>query len=493
MIQKYTFILLIAASLGLQAMAQNEADFYTEPSTYGVVKNLVDDYHADGSDDEDDSAALRSAIADVTATTNGGKIIIPAGTYYFTDVQMNSNVHIEINKDAIIKPAPVSDTKNHRIFDFTNSSKVIKNVSIQGVDGSFTVDLRNLSNKNFAVVRFNNAENFLLSNFIVQDDITKFSCVTFGYGKIGDTYYSPTNGVIKNLTAYNQHYGYGVIQSQASVNVLFKNLWGDGGVTLRLETGYDKMNELQVGGNFDTYGRDIYCENGNAAYMMSPHAIQNGHVDIDGVTAVNCGFAVRIGDGYVKKDQEEIPGIQPGTYASTSVVKNVTATYGATAQVKSKHFKYMPCVLRSLIAEDYNPDGESYSAPAISAVINTAEHAAEGTYHVETTNVSNIGFAEQPHAIVYYEVDCDENSIANNQYSKSIKVFPNPFKQSFTVDVEHDFDFNEIQILNMHGKIVHSESFVGSTQNLQVDLAKGMYCVKLIGKNKVGVKTIIKN
>ncbi|AZQ61181.1 hypothetical protein EI427_02780 [Flammeovirga pectinis] len=373
--------------------AQKEADFYIDKSKEVSKKvDLVEDYGTNNTDTNDDTPKLQKAINDMTSLKKGGEIFIPKGTYYFKNIELKSNVHLVIDEHATIIPTPTNDTKNYKVFLFGGKKGTIKNVSIRSTKNFFTVDLQNVINKSVAVITLSNVENFLISGIKVLDDNTRFSAITLGYAEYKNQYFKPTNGVIKNCTITKAHYGYGLIQSQASEHVYYKNLSGEGGVTLRLETGYKKMNKLKVGGNFDVYAKNLSSKNANATLMISPHTITNGYFEVDGVTAINSGFAVRIGKGYTTKDQKKA-GLTPGTYDSTSKISNVTATYGKTAQVKSKHFKYMPCKERTLIASSFNPDGESYTAPSISPIVNAAKGSGAGYFNVEITNVSGTGFS----------------------------------------------------------------------------------------------------
>lgn len=501
MLFKTIFLSMFALIIFLLPLsAQNEADFYTEKNHLVSTTKSIIDFGAIANDNIDDSDALQDAIDDASSQTNGGIVNIPSGTFYLKQIYLKSNVHIVIDKDAIIKITPWEDPdnlKNYALFYLNVKNALVENVSIRCAqeDERYTIDFRALVNPNVRAFQLNNTQNFYVADFNVIDDITKFSCVTFGtedYSPSPDGWNAPTNGIIKNGDVRGAHYGYGLVQAQAANNVLFKNLSGQGGVTLRFETGYDKMNELQIGGLFDCYGRDIYCEDGNAAYMMSPHAIQNGHVDIQGVKSVNCGFAVRIGNGYVKNDQQDLPGVSPGTFAATSIVKDVEATYGGSAQVKSKHFKYMPCELRHLISDDYNPDGESYSAPSIVALYNGAEGVGEGYFNVNVSDVSATGFAEQPKAIIYEEdavEDCSVTSVPNNDEYRLVSVGPNPFTDDLQLIFNPNHTCNYIELIDLSGKTVYSQNInAGSVECSlslsHIELPKGVYI--LILHNETG-------
>ena len=110
------------------------------------------------------------------------------------------------------------------------------------------------------------------------------------------------------------------------------------------------MNDLQVGGVDKVYGRNISCINGNAAVMISPHAMMNGSVDVDTITAVNTGIAVRIGNGFVSSKYTK-PDLVPGIFESVNI-RNVVATFDTTAQLKEKHYKYIPVYREKYSGDD---------------------------------------------------------------------------------------------------------------------------------------------
>jgi len=501
-----TTVLLLSVSISING--QNETDFYTEKNHLVSTTKSILDFGAIANDVSDDSQALQNAIDDASSQPNGGKVTIPAGTFYLKKIYLKSNVHIEIDKNAIIKIAPwedLSQLKNYSLFFLTVKNALIENVSIRcsQVGEKYTIDFRNLDNPNIRAFQLNNVDNFYVGDFYVIDDNTKFSAVTFGtedYSPSAVGWNAPKNGIIKNGDIVSAHYGYGLVQAQAATNVLFKNLSGQGGVTLRFETGYDKMNEEQIGGLFNCYGRNISCTDGNAAYMMSPHAIQNGHVDIQGINAVNCGFACRIGKGYVKKDQEGIEGVFPGTFSESSIIKDVIATYGESAQVKSKHFKYLPCSLRHLISKDYNIDGESYSAPAICPILNTAYGNGEGYFDVNISNVSSNDFTELSNDILHETdavVDCNVASVPDITSNGLVKVYPNPFKDKINLSFHSNHDYKRIELMSINGsKLVGRKIKPGQTAlNIKVahlNLPKGYYVLALYNKQLTSKQKVLK-
>ena len=351
----------------------------------------------------DESLALQSALDGLSAN-GGGRLFIPKGIYIFSEIDVPSNTHMQIEAGTIIRPIKekFKSKKNQtpkKITIFSlgkESSKVekvmkVENASIVGVGGAFTVELHEYQ-PGITVVRFGNVENFRVSNMIVRDNLTKFSALTFGAsGFTGKPHGLPTNGYISNIKQFGAHYGYGVVQTQAAQNVYFENLSGEGGAVLRLETGYTLMNDKQYGGVANLIAKNISCKDGNAAVMISPHSMHNGAVVVDKVHSDGCGFAVRVANGFISKKNKN-PNIEIGTFAAGTAVSNISATFGRNAQLKKKHFRYMPERLLTSISKE-SEDGESNRGPSISPVLNIAK------YPVEITNITSLGFEGVPDII----------------------------------------------------------------------------------------------
>jgi len=366
--------------------AQNESDFYTA-RTGGMTKNLRTDYSVDNNFNTDDSQKLQRAINDVS-NAGGGKIIIPGGSYTFTNVAMKSNVRIEINKNATIRPKP-NVPGNPTIFALGGNFSTVKNVSIIGTGGGrFTVDVRNVINKNIVVFSCTNVNNFQLANFNVLDDYTVFQSINFSPKKVGSRWFTPTKGLVKNAKATNCHYGYGLVQVQAAEQILFKNIDGKGGVTMNAipEPNTPKIKNV--------FGRTIKCSFGQAALMMEPHSIRQGRVDVRDITTIGCEFGATIGKGSNHKNTS----LTPGTFASNSVVANVKATYRENATVRSHYLPFIPCNLRSKIRGN-TPSGEAKFAPSVAAVGYFSNGlrwgrgpSSPGSYKVNLSDVKAFGF-----------------------------------------------------------------------------------------------------
>lgn len=153
------------------------------------------------------------------------------------------------------------------------------------------------------------------------------------------------------------------------------------------------MNDAQFGGVFNLVGKNISCDDGNCAVMVSPHAMTNGVVRVDGVKSEGCGFAVRVEGGFVSK-KYQTEGLKPGTFAEGSFVKNIEASFGKNAQLKQKHLKYASVKLDELIkVPDEIEFGDPFVGPSIAAVLNDAN------YEVLVENVSATGFEFAPDII----------------------------------------------------------------------------------------------
>lgn len=363
--------------------------------------DLVADYGASGSDTNDDSAALQTAIDDMTALPKGGKITIPSGTFYFIDILMKDNVHIEIDSGATLKPVVTAGAMFFFGLDNkgANAAVTVSNVSIRGVGGHYTVDFTACppSPNKMQFAKIMNVNNYMIADFYAIDNLTKMNVLNFGYSEYGGVYYQPVNGLIKNGDVENAHDGYGLCQVQCASNHLFKDLAGQGGYTLRLETGalldppeYIKLDEI--------YGTNISIRNGTGAVLCNPHTRDNGHVDIRYVTAVSSLYAVKMRDGYVSSE-EEAAGYTPGSFAASGIVSDVHAVYGESAHLASKNFDEIPCAIRHLISVDpiYTNSVNIYSGPSAVAVLdfNSA---------INTTNVTQEGFLHK-HVAVETEND----------------------------------------------------------------------------------------
>lgn len=371
--------------------------FYSVTQNAEKNSDLMKDFGAIGDGKIDDSAKLQKALNKIS-NTGGGTVFIPKAQYVFSGIKIKSNTHIEIEAGTVIRPVKSflkggkakkgTKLSSITIFDFGKRSGQIENVSIVGKGGAYIVELHAYK-PGITVFGMGNVDNFQISNVNVKDALTKFSAITMGPSAKKDTVRGfPTNGYVSNFTQTGAAYGYGVVQTQAAQNVLFENLHGEGGAVLRMETGAKGVNDDQFGGLANVIGKNISCKDGNAAFMISPHAMHNGVVAVDGVRSDGCGFAVRIGHGYIAKKYSN-PNLEAGTYAQGTRVSNIHSKFGKNAQLKSKHFKYMPERLLGEIASE-SEDGSSHRGPSIAPVLNIAN------YPIEVSRVTSEGFSGTP-------------------------------------------------------------------------------------------------
>ncbi|MFR9519388.1 MAG: glycosyl hydrolase family 28-related protein [Rikenellaceae bacterium] len=331
--------------------------------------NVVEIFGAKGDGVTDDSAALQSAIDLVTSSSIGGIVYLPLGEYILHDIVLKSNVHLHIEAGSrVMMPASSSNTS---LF-YLGEDEFINNVAIRGVNGRFTIDLVGMTGSP-RTFRLKSVHSFLISDIDIQDYLIEFPIINLGPDANQDPdIFGPTNGVIRNCSSYNAHYGYGLIQVQCAKQVYFENLYGEGGVVLRFETGEDSMNQSQFGGVFDCRGQDISGLNGNATVMISPHAMQDGIVQVDGITAVSMGIGVRVDGGYdytyTADDGTEVT-VPAGSYSEGSYISNINCTFGTSAQIKSKHFQYMPEELLDDIPDEPYYKTIYQPAPSVCAIL----------------------------------------------------------------------------------------------------------------------------
>ncbi|MDW5288091.1 T9SS type A sorting domain-containing protein [Formosa sp. PL04] len=487
----------------------------------------------------DDSLRFTNAINTVNAA-GGGTVSVNAGTYSILEVDLKSNVHIEINSGVTLLPFNPSTTANNALFN-ADTNIGIKNFSIIGVDGKFTVDLSSLATTiRIRVIAFSNCTNFKVSNFYIIDGVTEFSSLAFGGNfittgsgdarRISEVRGVPNHGIIENISMLNGHYGYGLVQVQGGNNLLFRNLACVGGVTLRLETGYDliqytdsyNFSEIKLD---NIWGRTIECTNGQSALQLSPHTLDQGYFNIENIIATSCEAAVVWSAGFTTDDQE-VAGLTVGSFDSTSKVRNVTSTFGQNAQLhSSKRLRYMPCALRIErangigIATTLNSDGESRMGPSIGAVLR--EDDKPGDYNLDfsisevTANGYNIEAYYLPEKAFFtnsyddYEL-CDESSsdinfwipsefrdtpnprnplengsLSVNEFKNSeVKIYPNPSNGILTIDFPQSIAAKSIRVFNVLGKEVKSFKMHETNKIDLSHLTKGIYFFHIENESK---------
>ncbi len=384
-----------------------DSEYYQYVSPEGATRvDIVEDYQAPTDGVSNATEALQAAI-DFTTENGGGEIFIPAGTYCFKEVKMKSNITILVDPGATLKPfypADPESTTVTQVFYFYNTdgtTNPIRNVQMIGLGGRYNIVLEKRVNQTLSakLFLFGSIKDFRVSNVNITDVDTTYPMMTFNPTAIdsvdpdtGGKFMGAANGIISHSRVENCHYGYGLVQIQAGSNLHFEKISGVGGVTLRAETGAQSMNNSQWGGVFDITGKDIYCKNGNAGAMISPHGMHNGDVDFEHIIAESCGMGVRLDGGYISDKNDEGLVTESGRYENVRVAK-VYARYGTTSQIKQKHIGYLPDELKYLCAPYVNNVSEP--APSFAAICQSMEEGDDAD-SVTIEDVIAIGYITPP-------------------------------------------------------------------------------------------------
>ncbi|VGO18545.1 glycoside hydrolase family protein [Pontiella sulfatireligans] len=375
-------------------IANSDAAYTEVMKTDGPEKNLKTDYHlVDDNAEVDQSDKLQKAI-DEMSEKGGGRLIIPKGTYQFFGVAMKSNVHILLEQGTVIRPSLIKAGKVC-VLTFVSDEgpeRFVENVSIRGLNGRYTIDFSqggSLCGARF--IRCERVRNFLIADADIRDSQTGYSAMNFCPSKVNGAntweVFRPTNGTVRDCSLFNSHHGYGLVQFHGAENLLFENLYSRGGITLRFETG----SGGDYAGVFDITGKNIVNENGETAVALYPHAVQNGNVWIDGVTAISSGWAVSAGGGGPpsKKDMAKNPDSKPGRFGDDSYVINVHAIFGKTAQIAKKGACRTPKEYIKDLKVPEDADGQYFEGASIGVV---HEGILNDTYQLRIENVTSEGF-----------------------------------------------------------------------------------------------------
>lgn len=394
---------VVFLTMSLMAAAPLARAEYTETmDPRGYTRNLKKDFKLKDDGAQSDQSAIFQEAIDQVASRGGGCLIVPKGMYRLAGINLRSNIHLLIDAGTVIKPYWPAGTKTVVFnMDAERPSKkgmtekqeqaYIENVSIRGVGGPFVIDYSDRVYKKGEGVRgiiTKMVRNFLIENMDVKDNYTTYCGITLTpmqtkYDSSKWEVSRSTDGTVRNCRIFNASPGYGLTQLHGAQSVHFENLYAEGGVTLRMETG-------AVGDKtaiYDITAKNITCENGRCAVMFGPHSAMNGVVKVDGVLAKSCTYAVQMGKGGVKAAElKKNPDAVDGIFAEGTSVKNIHAVFGMTAQVKTHALMEIP--------EEYYKDlnlrwfGKFFEAPSIGAV----RDSTDGHYHVDIENVTMEGF-----------------------------------------------------------------------------------------------------
>lgn len=502
-----------------------------------------------------DTQRMQNRI-DNLSNNGGGILIVQPGEYQLRNVLLKSNVHIQIDPRATLQTT--GQTGSMFLASGTdlpgcNRCQVIENFSITSLDRAngvtpirrFNVDLTQLDpGDGLRMVSFTNASNFKMADFEVLDNITRFACFAFLPGNTNDTNRftdatqplatTTSNGIVENSNVVNASPGWGLVQVQVGNNILFRNIGGTGGVTLRLESGLDALARLNPANRAITkmdniYARGVSCINGRSPLFMSPHTIIQGFVDARRLVAESCEFAVHISAGFRSTNpgsgRVDQSGLPLGTFEERSIVRNVTTTFGNDAQIRTQESRYIPCGLRVArnngIGIDPNniPGASNFRiGPSIAPILNTASGGTGGgNYSVNLDDITATGY--RPDVVTEVTNDthdfenCDEDDtigftftfvprtarntpnplqvnppptlsindideIADEKKSNlSFKIVPNPAVESFSIN---NLENSSISIFSISGKLIKSIPEVNTESIIDIsDIVSGLYLVQI--------------
>ncbi|PKQ65533.1 hypothetical protein BZG02_00565 [Labilibaculum filiforme] len=331
------------------------------PHTQNDVYDFAADFNASTNSNTDQSSKLQTALDFISGFKNsnkhGGILIIPRGEYFIKEINLRSNIMIACRPGAVFKPYTAGGSKN-KITMFNLGDKrnnKIENVGIRGIEGGRArIDIPTWET-GITSISLSKVEHFIISDINFYDHKTQYCCIGFSPADPADhtDFPRPTDGYVGNLSSFNCHFGYGLMQLQTARKIHAENCYSKGGVCYRLETGWNLMNQysnFNEGGIFDITGHNLKCENGAAAVMISPHSQQcEGTICIEKVNAVSCQEGIQVHAGFVYKETKNgtkvyakgydssgnlTVTLTPGHFNSQSFVRNVDVTFGDNAQCR---------------------------------------------------------------------------------------------------------------------------------------------------------------
>src|SRR5215216_2140188 len=170
----------------------------TATSTFTPLETVtnVRDFGATGNGTSNDTAAFERAMAE--AARVGGVVYVPApGNYRIANVNPPSNTRLQVQAGASLKKY---GSTNGPLFNVAgpNETTFVNNVHIEGVGGTFNIDLYDAGGDT-AGIRYRNVRNFSLRNMICiqnndnptqEDPSSRKPCISFLPQPAG-----PVNGV----------------------------------------------------------------------------------------------------------------------------------------------------------------------------------------------------------------------------------------------------------------------------------------------------------
>jgi len=340
-----------------------------------------------------DKTNVQNAI-DRASSLGGGRIVLTAGTYHFSDIIVKSNVHFYFKEGVEVTPLLNGESRQDIFVIGKNEGDEVQNVTFIGEGDKQHRPVFRYDQKIAAQARlFSNHRvvNLYINNISIADEQTKFSGITFHPQQNGNT----RNNIAKNVTIINcsitdASYGYGLVQANVGENMWLKDLEANGGVCARVETHTGRESNLGV---YNVVIENIKCDHGKAAVSMQPHVVTNGIVTVNGVYAEGCQWGVMIKDGFVSKKLDPTKSWELGSFAKGSKVSNVHVVHCDSASVANQDSEYIPASLGYLYRQVEvtgragNAGEVDFVGPSIAAILNLAGDEVE----INTATVTQSG------------------------------------------------------------------------------------------------------
>ncbi|UZO82228.1 hypothetical protein NBT05_07065 [Aquimarina sp. ERC-38] len=387
------FVLTVLIFLSQYTFSQyKEPDSYREPKKILTIKKS----------NSNDNVLFQKAISEVYKA-GGGHVVVSSGTYTILNINLQSNVHIIFEKDVIIRPdmekAPVhlkKGLKSGNIFQLGRKN-FTENVSIRG---SKKNNVRiNFSEETAMLRAFNigNCKNFKIANITIDDNKTLYSSLVLGWiGEKNGIGLIPTDGLVENFKAINANYEFGAVQAQSGLNIVFKDIESIGGVAVRLETGYKKMNDSGTGGLYDITVENLISRKGQAALLLQAHTLDHGDIVAKDISAYGSEFAVILEAAFVsRKNFDENPKKTHGTFQSVTIDKVKAVYEDGPIETKYAHLDKYPIELHPKIQVVTTNGEKQFFGPSIAAVA----HLFKKDNNVKITNIKATGFTHHPDII----------------------------------------------------------------------------------------------
>jgi hypothetical protein len=114
--------------------------------------------------------------------------------------------------------------------------------------------------------------------------------------------------------------------------------------------------------------------------------------------------------------------------------------------------------------------------------------------------VSNRSFPEVPGISNINDVEIFDDSLKSNDHDILVNLYPNPFQNSFTLEISPGFGKDiQLQIVDMQGSVLKSDNIslpdIESVSSIKIsaqNLKPGMYILQIIGESKIETIRIIK-